>query len=294
MSQPYTDIHVDSEDRVRLYARDYAGPTPLAPTVLCLHGLLRNSRDFEELAPHLARRYRVVVPDLRGRGLSARDPNWANYQPLVYARDLMLVASAAGIRQTAIVGTSLGGLVAMMLALGHPGFVTGIVLNDVGPEIGAAGAERIRQYAGRMPPVTSWSEAVAQSQAVYGSALPGLGTERWQALVRRAYRTAASGRPELDADPMIGEAVRASNTATPDLWPAWAALGALPMLALRGELSDILTEATFARMKAVKPDLVQVTVPHRGHAPLLDEPAALAAIDDFLAGLDPAAGIRQS
>jgi pimeloyl-ACP methyl ester carboxylesterase len=145
-----------------------------------------------------------------------------------------------------------------------------------------------------MPPVTSWDEALAQSQAVYGGALPGLSTERWRVLVRRAYRTSASGQPEPDADPMIGEAVRASNTATPDLWPAWAALGALPVLALRGELSDILTEATCAKMKAVKPDPVQVTVPGRGHAPLLDEPVALAAIDAFVAGLDPGAAIGQA
>ena len=175
--------------------------TAARPTVLCLHGLTRNSRDFEDLAPHLQRRYRVVVPDLRGRGFSARDPHLQNYQPAIYLQDILALLAAVDAPRVAVVGTSLGGMLAMMLAFSHPARIAGIVLNDVGPEIDPAGIERIKQYAGRLPPARTWDEAVAQTRAVYGDAWPGLAPDRWAAFARRSYREDAAGTVEIDADP---------------------------------------------------------------------------------------------
>jgi pimeloyl-ACP methyl ester carboxylesterase len=283
LSQPYAEIHWQSHDGLRLYSRVYAGPGSGAPTVLCLHGLTRNSRDFEDLALHLQSRYRVVVPDLRGRGFSARDPNWKNYQPAVYVQDILALLGTVQAPRVAIVGTSLGGMLAMMLGVGQPARVAGIVLNDVGPEVDPVGVERIKQYAGRLAPARTWSEATEQIHGIFGDAWPNLDADRWAALARRSYRENAAGLVEIDADPNIGEALRAAPAAAPDLWPFWKALRKMPTLAIRGERSDILSAAAFARMKAENPDLQQVLVADRGHVPLLDEPECIAALDTFLA-----------
>ena len=142
--------------------------------------------------------------------------------------------------------------------------------------------ERIKQYAGRLPPARTWNEAMAQTRAVYGDAWPGLAPDRWATLARRGYREDAAGMVELDADPNIGEALRAAPAATLDLWPLWSALRHVPMLAIRGAHSDILSAAVFARMKRENPDLQQLEVANRGHVPLLDEPECIAALDEFL------------
>ena len=274
-----------SADGLELYSRVYDAAGPDAPAVLCLPGLTRNSRDFEDLAPHLAARYRVVCPDLRGRGLSARDPVWQHYQPATYVADLTALLQVLRLPRVAIVGTSLGGLLAMILASVAPLAVAGIVLNDIGPEIDPVGVERIRGYAGKLPPVRSWPEATAQQRLVFGAAWPNLGDDRWARITRRNYREDGSGTPVLDADPGIGEAMRAAPAQPADLWPLYATLKAVPALAIRGALSDILSAATFERMQLEKPDLERLTVADRGHVPLLDEPECLAAIDAFLARL---------
>ncbi|HEY0766710.1 MAG TPA: alpha/beta hydrolase [Steroidobacteraceae bacterium] len=273
----------DSHDGLKLYSRLYAGPASNAPVVLCLHGLMRNSRDFEELARHLAARYRVIVPDVRGRGLSARDPNFNNYQIPVYLKDLLTLLAGLGAERVRIIGTSMGGLMAMLLAAAQPTLVSAIVLNDVGPEVDPVGLERIRGYAGKAAPVRSWPEALAQVRSAYGSAWPDLSDARWQEIVRLSYRANAQGVPEADADPLIGVPLRNTSAAAPDLWPLWGALARVPILAIRGAHSDILSAATLKRMQRVKPDLEVLTVANRGHAPLLDEPQCVAAIDGFLA-----------
>jgi pimeloyl-ACP methyl ester carboxylesterase len=280
---PFTETYWTSPDGLRLYTRVYESEAAGAATVLCLHGLTRNSRDFEELAPHLQHRHRVIVPDLRGRGLSARDPNPQNYQPGIYVQDLVALMDTVGASQVTVIGTSLGGLLAMMLGVGYRSRIAGIVLNDIGPEADPAGIERIKGYAGRLPPPKDWSEAIAQSRSMFGDAWPNLSAERWSTIVRRGYREDASGAIRVDADPMIGEMLRAAPAATATLWPFWSVLRGMPMLAIRGERSDILSAATFARMKAENPDLMQLEVALRGHVPLLDEPECLAAIEAFLA-----------
>ena len=160
----------DTPDGLRLFSRVYAAPSAGAPVVLCLHGLMRNSRDFEDLALHLAARYRVVVPDVRGRGLSARDPNFNNYQIPVYLTDLLSLFAGLGIERLSIIGTSMGGLMAMVLAVMQPQLIASIVLNDVGPELDPVGFERIRGYASSTVPVRTWPEAVANVRAIYGAA----------------------------------------------------------------------------------------------------------------------------
>ena len=272
----------ESHDGLRLFSRVYEGPGAAAPVVLCLHGLTRNSRDFEDLAARLAPRYRVIVPDVRGRGLSAHDPNFNNYQIPVYLGDVQRMLAGLGATRVTIVGTSMGGLMAMVLAAMQPALVAGIVLNDVGPVLEPAGIERIRAYVGKSPPVRDWAGAVAQVRMVYGSAWPGLDDARWEKLARLSFRADAAGVPQADCDPLVAEPLKDNSRASPDLWPLWGAISRVPILSLRGELSDLLSAATVARMQREKPDLRAVTVANRGHVPLLDEPECVEAIDEFL------------
>jgi pimeloyl-ACP methyl ester carboxylesterase len=273
-----------AKDGLSLYSRVYDAAGPNAPTILCLHGLTRNSKDFEDLARHLSPRYRVICPDLRGRGQSERDPVWQNYHPRTYLSDIAELVDGLRAQRFVVIGTSLGGLLAILLPGLLPGRVAGAVLNDIGPEVDPVGATRIRTYAGKLPPVRNWEEAVAQLRISFEAAWPGLSDETWARLARRSYREDASGTPVQDCDPRVGEAVRAAPPRR-DLWPEWAELSGLPVLALRGALSDFLSVATFERMQREKPDLVAVTVADRGHIPLLDEPECLAAIDEFLTRL---------
>jgi pimeloyl-ACP methyl ester carboxylesterase len=283
----WQERYFESADGLSLYYRDYhpAEESDRLP-VLCLPGLTRNSRDFEALALRLQRAgRRVLTPDLRGRGRSQHDPNWSNYQPTTYLGDLAALQAAAGAERVVVVGTSLGGILAMLIAATRPAAIAAAVLNDVGPEIAPEGLQRIARYVGRHNPVGSWEEAAAQARATYGLALPDLTDAQWLAFARRSY-VEVDGVPCLDMDPMIGEAVRAAPSgAAPDLWPVYGALRPLPALAVRGELSDVLSEATFDRMALEKPDLRRVTVARRGHPPLLDEPECILAIDEFLSDL---------
>lgn len=273
----------ESHDGLKLFSRVYAGPRAEAPAVLCLHGLMRNGRDFEELAPRLAQRFRVIVPDMRGRGLSARDPQVSNYQIPVYVRDTMALLAGLGAPRVSLVGTSMGGLMGMLLAVMQPGVVVRLVLNDIGPEVDPQGLERIRGYAGKAAPVRTWEDAAAQVRNTYGAVWPDLNDARWEKIARLSYRANAQGIPEEDADPRIAEPLRDTSAAAPNLWPMWGALAKLPTLAIRGSNSDILSVATLARMQREKPAALTVlVVPNRGHAPLLDEPECLAAIDAFL------------
>ncbi len=272
-----------SAEGLRLFSRVYSGPTAAAPVVLCLHGLMRNGRDFQDIAAHLATQYRVIVPDVRGRGCSARDPNFRNYHLPVYLNDLLSLCTGLGVERASIIGTSMGGLMAMSFAAMQPQLVGGIVLNDVGAELDPRGIERIRGYAGKTPPVRSWEQAIAQVRSIYGPAWPDLSDERWEKIARLSYRANADGVLEVDADPLIAEPLRDTGAAAPTLWPLWGALASVPVLAIRGATSDILSPATLERMKREKPDLGVLTVANRGHAPLLDEPECLVAIDQFLA-----------
>ncbi len=272
-----------NRDGLALYYREYAGPGDATlPPALCVPGLTRNHRDFDDLAPRLATKRRVLCPDLRGRGRSAYDPRPERYVPPTYAQDLVELLDVAGAPRVAVVGTSLGGLLAMLLAAMHAERIDRIVLNDVGPEIDPKGLARIQGYVGKSQPITSWEEAGAAAKAIYGLAMPDLDDEDWIAQAKRGSARDADGTIRPDYDPRISEAAGDAASAAPDLWPIWGALAAIPTLVLRGETSDILSEATLDRMAREKPDLVRVTVPGRGHAPLLDEPVSRAALEEFL------------
>jgi len=280
-----TERYYSSADGLRLYYKDYAAATPGKLPVLCLPGLTRNSRDFEHVALRLQRDRRVLSADLRGRGRSQHDPNWQNYHPGTYVADINLLLADAAVSRCILLGTSLGGILSMMLAATYPARVAGVILNDVGPEVDPQGLARIASYVGRHAPPTSWEEAAATVRATYEIGVPGLTDEQWASFARRSYSD-VDGVPRLDMDPMIGEAVRsAPNAAAPDLWPLYGALRSIPTLAFRGATSDILAASTFDRMAREKPDLVRVDVPNRGHTPQLDEPECTEAIDAFLAHL---------
>lgn len=276
--------YYESTDGLRLFYRDYAPEQPGA-AVLCLPGLTRNSRDFDDLARYLSTTRRVLTPDLRGRGHSDHDPEWRNYNPAIYSGDVWTLLDSLGIGSVIVIGTSLGGIIAMVMAMQNPMRIRGVIMNDVGPEVAPEGLERIRKYTGLLPPVRSWEEAVAQTRDIYGAWLPGLTDDDWRKMARRAYREGKDGVPQLDIDPNIGRAIREAGAPGGDLWGAFDALRGIPTLVLRGELSDILSANTLQRMQERNPDLVAITVSKRGHVPLLNEPECIAAIDRFIGGL---------
>ncbi len=222
----------------------------------------------------------MLAADLRGRGRSQHDPNWHNYHPGSYLADVQALLAHAAAPRAVFIGTSLGGLLSMLTALAHPATIAGAVINDIGPVVEPEGLERIRGYVGRGRPLTSWEEAALAARAINAHAFPDLDDAEWLAFARRLFRE-QDGQLVADYDPMIGEAARVAPVAPVDLWPAYRALAPLPALALRGAHSDILSAATLQRMQREKPDLRAVTVANRGHAPLLDEPDSLAALDAY-------------
>ena len=270
-----------STDGLNLYYRDFGTDKPGTP-IICLPGLTRNNRDFEDLANYLSDRRRVITTDLRGRGLSDYDPNWQNYHPLTYVDDVWVLLDRLGIDTVIVIGTSLGGLMAMVMSATNGDRLAGTVMNDVGPDINPVGLARVQKYTGRLDPVSSWEGAVKQTRQIYGEWLPGLDEDEWKRMARRAYREDENGVPRLDMDDRIGEAVREVGPQKGDPWALFDTLKDKPVTLLWGVLSDILTKDIVDKMVARKPDLNVVPVPNRGHVPLLDEPECLAAIDAFL------------
>jgi pimeloyl-ACP methyl ester carboxylesterase len=273
-----------SHDGLRIYYRDFAAKNPGIPAI-CLPGLTRNSRDFDELAPHLAGERRVLTPDLRGRGFSDHDPEWRNYHPGTYVKDVWTLLDLLGIERIIVVGTSLGGLMAMLMAHEHASRLAGVVMNDVGPEIAPEGLARIMAYAGLLPEINSWDDAIAQTREIYSQAWPGLKDDEWQEMARRAYRENANGVPVQDIDRNIGRAIREVGAQTGDPWQLFEALQATPTLLLHGAISDILTQPIIDKMLQRKPDLQVAHVANRGHVPILNEAESIAAIDRFIGGL---------
>lgn len=279
-----------STDGLRLSARDYAGVGgPARLPVICIHGLTRNSRDFEDVAPAIAATGRRVLSlDVRGRGRSAYDPNPTNYNPAVYAGDVVALMHEAGLARAVFLGTSMGGLITTTLATLRPDLVAGAILNDIGPEIATEGLTRIGSYVGTGGPAASWTEAAERTAAINGSAHPQLTAADWERFARRGWREAAPGQVVLDYDPAIAQAFATAPTgapqASPDLWPLFMALALnRPLLLVRGGASDLLAQSTADRMQTLAPHMRRVDIPGIGHAPTLDEPAARQAVLDFLA-----------
>ena len=282
----YAEIYHQSADGLRLYARDYAGPKHDSAAILCLPGLTRNSKDFAELAVRLSAQHRVICPDLRGRGRSARDPEPARYRPDVYVADMWTLTDVLGLHQFTVIGTSLGGLMAIMMTAQAPARIGRVVINDIGPEIDPKGIARIASYVGKSGPVATWEEAARQTAEINGVAFPDYTAADWMNMARNMY-VQEGAVPVLDYDPAISRGL-SNGSAAPNLWPLFGLLAHKPLLAIRGALSDLLSVATFAEMAQRLPNLEAVVIPGRGHAPTLMEPQALAAIERFLASDDPA------
>jgi pimeloyl-ACP methyl ester carboxylesterase len=279
----YSERFWTSSDGLRLFARDYAGADGEARLpVICLHGLTRNSRDFEEVAPAIATTgRRVLALDVRGRGRSDRDAVAANYHVGTYAADVAAMMDRLGIASASFLGTSMGGLITMTLALMAPAKVAAAILNDVGPELHPDGIARIAGYVGKPASIATWQDAAAYARATNGAAFPHYRDEDWQAFARRTLREGADGQPMLDYDPAIASAV--APGAIPDLWPLFTAFAAgRPLALIRGEISDLITGDIAQRMRAAAPQLEVTQVPGVGHAPMLTEPEAQAAIGRFL------------
>lgn len=251
--------------------------------VVCVHGLTRNSLDFDRLAPWIAQSgRRVLALDVRGRGLSDYDPA-ADYRLPAYADDVARLLDSLGIARAIFVGTSMGGLITMEMASVRPGLVAGAVINDIGPELASAGLARIAGYVGDPPRFSLWIEAADHVRKLNGDALPHYASTDWDAMARRMFRE-DEGTIAPAYDPAIarpfGDAVLAD-----DPWGRWNALAAdRPILLLRGAITDLLDADVAQRMVEAGSAITLVEVPGVGHAPMLDEPAALSAIAEFLRG----------
>ena len=299
----YTPISYTGSDGLALYARDYAaaGPDTASSSgaaalagaaaarlpVICIHGLTRNSADFDEFAPIVAGLgRRVLALDVRGRGESARDPDLEHYTPQVYADDVEALMDRLGIARAVFVGTSMGGLITMTLAARKVERIAAAVLNDIGPVISHKGLERIAAYVGRQSRPATWEEAAAAIKDINACAFPGLDDADWDKWARRAFAPDASGRLALRYDPGIAKAMQTGKlrTSSPGLRKGFRRLAqSCPVLLVRGQLSDLLEPRQADWMRRQAPGMAVVEVPGVGHAPMLTEPEALAAITRFLA-----------
>ncbi|MFO1057740.1 MAG: alpha/beta hydrolase [Dongiaceae bacterium] len=273
------DYH--GQDGLRLHARDYGDPGATALPLLCLPGLTRNSADFHPLALRLRGNRRLLCPDYRGRGLSERDPDPANYVPETYLCDLHHLLIVADVPRAVIVGTSFGGLLAMGLAAAHPTAVAGVVLNDIGPTLEDSGTDRILHAIGSDRPQPDWDGALAWVRAT----LPpraGLDEAQLERFTAGSFRRGEDGLLHVSWDVRIVAALARARAAKQDLWALYGGLRDVPVLVLRGGESDLLSAATLARMAEAHPDCRTVTVPGVGHVPPLDHPLVIEAIDDFI------------
>ena len=287
MDSTFQDQYWTSPDGLKLHFRDYAGSGAgsgdRAP-VLCLHGLTRNARDFEQLAAHIAPSRRVLALDMRGRGDSEYAKDSATYKPVTYVGDVLALLEQQGIDRFVSIGTSLGGLMTMLFAALAPGRVVGAVLNDIGPVVDPSGIDRIREYVGQARSFPTWMHATRALQEVHGGSHPGFAIEDWLVMAKRCMVVQQNGRVGFDYDMAIAEPFRdADGAVPPDLWPAFDALKGAPMLIVRGGASDLFKPETLAEMVSRHGDADSVTIPGVGHAPTLDEPEAVAAIDRLLA-----------
>jgi pimeloyl-ACP methyl ester carboxylesterase len=278
----YREGTFTSQDGLKLYYRDYGGALASRTPVLCLPGLARSSIDFAYVASRLAPQRRIICPDYRGRGRSDYDRNWRNYEPRTYIMDILDLLAVTGIERAVVIGTSLGGFLAMGLAVLQPTLLAGVVLNDIGPELTPGGLDRIIDYIGTDHVQPDWESAIRFLRTLLPRLAPNADDAWWRTLAEGTYRRGADNRLHFNWDIAIAKHLR-QQSELPDLWALFRALKPVPTLLLRGELSDLLSEDTTRRMALEKTDLVCVTVPERGHTPALDEPQSEHALDDFIA-----------
>ncbi len=278
----WSDGYWQSSDGLKLHYRDYAGSAS-RPPIICIPGLTRNARDFEGVAARLAGEWRVICVDLRGRGESAHARDPMTYVPLTYLGDMEALIAELALERFILFGTSLGGLITMLMSMTDGGRLSGALLNDIGPVLERRGLEHIRSYVGKPQNWPTWLHAARFLAEAQRHRYPDWEIDQWLVYAKRLGRLTAGGRIVLDYDMRIAEPFRLpGGEADFDLWTAFAGLRGIPSLVVHGELSDLLSEATVARMKAENPAMESVTVPRVGHAPTLDEPQAVEAIDRLL------------
>ncbi|MFK7730911.1 MAG: alpha/beta fold hydrolase [Pseudomonadales bacterium] len=283
MLRAYRDHYYQSSDGLRLYARDYDGADTDAPVVLCMHGLTRNSVDFEALIEILPLHYRVLSVDQRGRGNSEYDPNPDNYQVNVYVNDMLHLLDELEVKQAALIGTSMGGIMAIVMQARWPRRFSGIVLNDIGPELDPVGMQRITSSVSDAPPVENWKQAIESLKQDLQYAFPKYLEADWQELTQRLYREDERGVPVLNYDPLISRPMSAQNDDSSSvLWSMFDAICELPLLLVRGELSDLLSMQCVQEMQSRHASMQFVEVPDVGHVPILNERLAAEAIIEFL------------
>ncbi len=252
------------------------------PVLLCLPGLTRNARDFDDLAATIDG-VRLVRLTYRGRGESDRDANFMNYNVPQEARDAIELLDHLGIGRAIYVGTSRGGIIAMLTAAMARDRLAGVVLNDIGPQIDAGGLGRIFDYIGRQPKARSFDEAALVLRETMGAEFPGLSLADWRLQATRWLEESPEGGLRLNYDPKLRDAMRAqAEGEQPDLWPLFDALEGVPLGLLRGANSDLLSRETVAEMQRRRPDMVYREVPDRGHVPFLNEPESLAVINEVV------------
>jgi len=287
---PFSERRWTSSDGLSLFARDYAGGDgPARLPVIAIHGLTRNSADFAAIAGLIARSgRRVLAVDVRGRGRSDRASDPMTYQPPVYARDVLALMEATGIERAVFLGTSMGGLITLAVTALKSRAVAAAILNDIGPEVDKAGLARIAGYSGKPVDTPTWAAAAAYAREINGVAFPHYDEADWDAFARRVFRDGTEGTPVLDYDPDISVPILAAGpkALAPNLWPWFRRLAKKrPTLLIRGETSDLLSADIAARMQKAAPSMQYAEVPGVGHAPMLDEAEAKAAIFEFLRDL---------
>jgi pimeloyl-ACP methyl ester carboxylesterase len=271
-----------SNDGLRLHYRDYAGPDD-RPLILCIPGLTRNARDFEGVADRLAGDWRLLCVELRGRGESAYAKDPMTYVPLTYLQDMEALIRELKLERFVLFGTSLGGLITMLLSLSEGPRMAGALINDIGPELDGAGLERIRSYVGRSYSWPTWMHAARHFAGSQSEIYPDWTLQQWLTYAKRLCRLGSNGRIVFDYDMRIAEPFRIPGGATGfDLERAFLGLNGRPSLVVRGEHSDLLSAATVQRMQEAVPEMEAVTVPRVGHAPTLDEPEAITATERLL------------
>ena len=280
--QGYRERRLTGQDGLQLYFRDYGDPHASKTAVLCLAGLTRNSADYHEVALRLARERRVLCPDYRGRGRSDYDRNWRNYEPRTYLNDALHLLTATGVGRAIVIGTSMGGLLAMGLAVLRPLAVAAVVLNDIGPELEGSGLARILDYVGNDHPMPDMEHAARFLKHLLPHLAPKADRHWWLRLAEHTYRKGEDGLLHFDWDLNLARPLQDRLRTRPDLWTLYRGLARIPTLSLRGALSDVLSEQVVRRMALEKPDLVCVTVADIGHTPTLSEPEAVSALDAFL------------
>ncbi len=281
----YRERRYTSQNGLSLYYRDYCGAGDGGIPVVCLPGLTRNSKDFHDVAVVLAKKRRVLCPDFRGRGESEYDPNWRNYQASTYVNDIRHLLIVANVHRACFIGTSMGGFISMGLALAAPPAVAGVVLNDVGPDVNPDGLARILEYVGVDRPVADPETAIVSLKERLGADHAET-EDTWRAIADATYRKGDDGQWHYNWDTRLTEPLKRAKGPPPGLWDIYGGLGNRPVVIVRGGLSDLLTETTLAKMVEVLPNATPVTVPGKGHAPILTEAPAMTAIASLLAQLD--------